>query len=67
MKVKPFEANGDKAGFVATYTIEGNKLIVKSDEYYKQIQFSLAEYENFRSVINAAANFNKIILVLEKL
>jgi hypothetical protein len=67
MKVQPFAANGDKAGFVATYTLEGNKLIVKSDEYYKHIHFTLAEYENFRSVINAAANYNKIILVLEKL
>jgi hypothetical protein len=64
LSVQPFKNNA--AGFVATYKIEGNKLIVTCDEVYNQIHFPLEEAEQYRSVINAAANFNKIVLVLEK-
>jgi hypothetical protein len=52
--------------FVSTYKIEGSKLIVDVNEYYKQINFPRERFEEFRKVINAAADFNKVILVLEK-
>ncbi len=64
--VQPFKDKKDAASFVSTYTLVGNKLTVTCDEFYRQIHFSLAEAENYRSVVNAAANFNKIVLVLEK-
>ncbi|MBC7384260.1 MAG: DUF3857 domain-containing protein [Bacteroidia bacterium] len=67
MQIQPFLANGDGAGFVSTYTLQDNKLEVKIKEYYNQLNFPKSEYEKYRSVINAAANFNKIVLVLEKL
>ena len=67
MSVQPFKNDADGVGFTSTYKLEGNKLIVNSDEYYKQITFPIESYEKYRSVINAAANFNKIVLVLEKL
>lgn len=66
LSVQPFKNKNDVAGFVATYKLEGNKLIVNCDEYYNQVQFSLAEAEMYRAVINAAADYNKIVLVLEK-
>jgi hypothetical protein len=64
--VQPFKNEGDVAGFTSSYKIEGNRLILKSDEYYHVINLPLKSYENYRAVINAAANFNKIVLVLEK-
>ncbi len=66
LSVQPFKAKNDAAGFVATYKLEGDKLTVTCDEYYNQINFPLAEAELYRTVINAAANYNKIVLVLEK-
>ncbi|MCU0333687.1 MAG: DUF3857 domain-containing protein [Chitinophagaceae bacterium] len=53
-------------GFISSYELKGNKLLVKVHEYYKEIGYPLSEFEAFRKVINAAADFNKIVLVLEK-
>lgn len=53
-------------GFVSSYTLEGNQLTVKIDEYYNKIGFPRERFEDFRKVVNAAADFNKIVLVLEK-
>lgn len=52
--------------FKSTYTIEGSLLTVKIEEYYKKVHAPKAQYEEFRKVINAAADFNKVTLVLEK-
>jgi hypothetical protein len=52
--------------FVSSYTIEGQVLTLKINEYYKEIYAPLERYEDYRKVINAAADFNKIVLVLEK-
>lgn len=51
--------------FVSSYKMEGRKLVVTINEYYKQISCPLESYEGFRKVINAAADFNKVTLVLE--
>ena len=52
--------------FVSTHTIEGNVLTIRVNEYYKEIYAPLDRYEDYRKVINAAADFNKVVLVLEK-
>lgn len=52
--------------FKSDYLIEGNKLIILCTEMYDQISFSVDLFEEFRKVINASADFNKITLVLEK-
>lgn len=52
--------------FVSDYTLENNILTVKIQEHYKQIYAPLSRYEDYRKVINAAADFNKVTLVLEK-
>ena len=65
ISVTPFE---DKtAYFTSTYKKEGNTIIVDVKEYYNRIYFSDSEFNDYRNVINAAANFNKIVLVIEKL
>jgi len=55
------------AGFVSTYTIKGNKLQVTVDEYYHKVHFTVEEFNDYRAVINSAADFNKIVLYLEKI
>lgn len=60
--------DGDKEPFVfrSSYEQKGQLLIVRVDEYYKELFAPLERYEDFRKVINAAADFNKVTLVLEK-
>lgn len=52
--------------FQSDYTIKDNILEISIKEYYKEIFAPLARYEDFRKVINASADFNKVTLVLEK-
>ena len=62
-----YEEKGDRTmAFVSKYTIEGNVIKIVVNEYYKNIVYPLSIFENFRKVINAAADFNKITLVFEK-
>ncbi len=58
----------DKAqmGFTSDYTLEGNVLTVTVNEYYTQTHLPATSYEPFRRVINAAADFNKLKVILEK-
>lgn len=50
--------------FVSSYKQEGNKVTVSIEEYYTQHYIDPEDYEKYRSVINCAADFNKITLVL---
>jgi hypothetical protein len=52
--------------FRSAYTQQGQKLTVTSTEAYQQIYWPKKDFEAYRSVVNASANFNKIVLVLEK-
>lgn len=59
-------AGGETAfGFVSKQTYAGNIYTVDIDEYYRRIFVEPSEFSGFRNVINAAANFNKVVLVLE--
>jgi hypothetical protein len=51
--------------FVSTHSFENNQLIIDIDEYYKIIDVEPEHFEGFRKVVNAAADFNKVVLVLE--
>lgn len=51
--------------FSSSYTIDGNKLQVLSDEYYKLIEIAPELFEEYRTVLNSAADFNKVVLILE--
>jgi hypothetical protein len=52
--------------FKSTYAVEGNILTVSVVEFYKLCQVPLEDFEAYRSVVNAAADFNKVVLVLAK-
>jgi hypothetical protein len=60
-------ANGKETmGFVSSYTVAGNVVSIKIHEFYKEISYPINMLEQFKKVINAAADFNKVVLVLEK-
>ena len=59
--------NGEvTVGFTSDYKMEGNVLKIHVMEQYRKVLYPLAEYEVFKKVINASADFNKIVLILEK-
>ncbi len=59
-------ANVVTMGFVSNYKVTGSVLDIEVLETYREIQYPLSQFETFKKVINAAADFNKVVLVLEK-
>jgi len=61
-----YEKNGKMVfNFISSYTLEGNLLTINVNETYREITCPFDKYEDYRSVINAAADFNKVVLVFE--
>ncbi len=56
----------DECYFRSSYTKIGNKLMVEIDERYATSHLPKSDYETFREVINAAAEFNKLELLISK-
>ncbi|HZY82522.1 MAG TPA: DUF3857 domain-containing protein [Cyclobacteriaceae bacterium] len=52
--------------FKSDYVMNGDVLEIRLAEFYKDIYCPLERYEDFRKVVNAAADFNKVTLILEK-
>ena len=60
------DSNGEKlAKFESSYKLEENKVIITIEEFYKTHEFDLSRYEEFRSVINAASDFNKAAILFK--
>jgi hypothetical protein len=57
---------GDKMGFHSDYTLDGNKMTIKINEFYSIGSLPSSEIEPFKKVINAAADFNKVVLIFVK-
>lgn len=55
----------DAYGFVSNYTIDNNVIKVVCKEFYNIINLPKKEIDTFRKVINSAADFNKIKIILE--
>ena len=60
---------GDETFFMfkSGYEIKNRQLHISIKEYYNKNIIELPLYESYRKVINSAANFNKVTLVLEKI
>jgi hypothetical protein len=54
------------AFFKSTYTKEGDKITIVIDESYKRTFYDVKDFDGFRAVVNAAADFNKLSLLLKK-
>jgi len=62
-----YKANGiTTMGFVSSYTQNDNIVTVSINETYSQITYPLSAFEDFKKVINASADFNKVVLILDK-
>ncbi|MFD2726542.1 DUF3857 domain-containing protein [Hyunsoonleella rubra] len=51
--------------FDSYYELDGNQLKITADEHYRKNIIAVANYEDYRTVINSAADFNKIVLIFE--
>ncbi|WP_298419990.1 DUF3857 domain-containing protein [uncultured Kordia sp.] len=58
------EEGKQKCKFESNYTLEGNKLTIIIQEFYKVSEYDIAEYDTFRNVINAASDFNKAAILM---
>lgn len=54
------------AGFQSSVKQEGNVIKINIHEYYNQINLDKKYYEEFRKIINSAADWNKAIILLEQ-
>ncbi len=52
-------------GFTSSYVIDGNRVIVTVKEWYNTHFFSVEDYPMYEKTMNAAADFNKVVLVFE--
>ncbi len=64
--VQQMKGNQVTMGFVSSYKVVNNVLEVHVMETYRDLKYPLNEFETFKKIINASADFNKIVLVLEK-
>jgi hypothetical protein len=61
-----FIENGEKIlAFNSSYEIEGNSVKIVANEFYRKNIIPVKDYENYRRVINSAADFNKVVLIFE--
>ncbi|WP_184549469.1 DUF3857 domain-containing protein [Mucilaginibacter sp. FT3.2] len=54
-------------GFVSDYELKGNLLTIHIVEQYRKPLYPLTQFDSFRKIINASSDFNKVVLVLEKI
>jgi hypothetical protein len=61
-----YSENGKELfSFKSFYTLKDNMLSITADEHYRKNIVKVSIYEEYRKVINSAADFNKIVLLLE--
>ena len=65
--IKNSYATKDKELFIfdSYYTLKGDVLTVTADEHYRETFVAPEIFEAYRTVINSAADFNKVTLILE--
>jgi hypothetical protein len=66
MKVEMMNNGKVSCCFTSWYEISENKLVIYSKEYYTEEGYPVGRFEDFRKVINAAADFNKRTIILSK-
>jgi hypothetical protein len=56
--------NKTQAGFVSNYSEKNGEISVTNSEYYNVVNYPLENFTDYKNVINAAADFNKIVVIL---
>lgn len=54
------------ASFVSKYIKNGDEITVDNTEVYQVMNYPLNKFEDYKAVINAAADFNKIVIIVTK-
>ena len=54
------------SAFYSSYKLDGNILYIDVAEFYMKTNYPKSDYNAFKNVINAAADFNKIKIILTK-
>lgn len=60
------ESGRETMGFISSYEMKGNEMKIKVHEFYTVTDYPVSMFSAFTKVINASADFNKVVLVLEK-
>ena len=55
-----------EAAFTSNYVQNKNEVTIENTEFYNIINYPLASFDQYKAVINAAADFNKIVVILAK-
>ncbi len=64
-EVKYNTSDNPPCQFTVTHQLKGNELIIDVYEDYRVLNYPLADYEKFKKVINASADFNKLSIIFE--
>ena len=65
---KAMNVDKSKASFFkSTVKIEGKTVVIQIEEHYNSIFYSKDNYQEYRKIINAAADFAKAALVLKQI
>ena len=56
--------NKTEAGFISNYTEKNGEITITNSEYYNIVNYPLDKFTEYKNVINAAADFNKIVIIL---
>ncbi len=66
MNFKTDVENKTAAGFVSSYSEKDGEINVTNNEFYNIVNYPLDKFTEYKNVINAAADFNKIVIILSK-
>lgn len=53
-----------EAAFTSNFTQTKNEVTIDNTEFYNIINYPLASFDQYKAVINAAADFNKIVVIV---
>lgn len=59
-------SSNSPCNFISNYEVKNNQIIISVYEDYKLLTYPINEFESYKNVINAAADFNKIKIIFEK-
>lgn len=66
MDYKTVINNKTEASFTSEFKKNNNEILIESKEYYNITKYGLDKFDEYKAVINAAADFNKIVIILNK-
>lgn len=66
MNITDKDSGKETMGFISSYKLSENELKISVHEFYSITDYPVTAIESYMKVINASADFNKVVLILEK-